>query len=43
MLYDTRGLLADDLLIRPANADVYYYSGKGSRRQVIKNTYPLGP
>ena len=43
VLYDTRGLLADDLLIRPANADVYYYSGKGSRRQVIKNTYPLGP
>ena len=41
VLYDTRGLLADDLLIRPVNADVYYSVGTGKRWQLIKNTYPL--
>ncbi|GAA3957576.1 hypothetical protein GCM10022407_01200 [Hymenobacter antarcticus] len=43
VLYDNRGLLVDDLLIRPANTDVYYYVGTGARRKLVKNTYPLNP
>ena len=43
VLYENRDLLADDLLIRPVNTDVYYYVGTGSNRQLIKNTYPLTP
>ena len=40
VLYQTRDLLADDLLIRPLDTDVYYYAPPGSRNPV-KNTYPL--
>ena len=43
ILYDNRDLLIDDLLIRPVNADVYYYTGTGRHRQLVKNTYPLTP
>lgn len=43
VLYDNRDLLADDLLIRPTNTDVYYYVGIGTRRKLVKNTYPLNP
>ena len=43
VLYQNRDLLADDLLIRPANTDVYYYVGTGSQRRLVKNTYPLTP
>ncbi len=43
VLYENRDLLADDLLIRPVNTDVYYYVGAGRRRRLIKNTYPLTP
>lgn len=41
VLYDSRELLADDLLVRPLDTDVYYYAGPGHR--LVKNTYPLGP
>ncbi|MFC6222102.1 hypothetical protein ACFP2F_02525 [Hymenobacter artigasi] len=43
VIYQNRDLLADDLLIRPLNTDVYYYVGTGSHRRLIKNTYPLTP
>jgi hypothetical protein len=43
VLYQNRDLLADDLLIRPINTDVYYYVGTGSQRRLVKNTYPLTP
>ena len=43
VIYQNRDLLADDLLIRPVNTDVYYYVGTGSHRRLIKNTYPLTP
>ncbi|MDO7847950.1 hypothetical protein Q5H92_16410 [Hymenobacter sp. M29] len=43
VLYETRDFLADDLLIRPAGTDVYYYTGTGAQRRLVKNTYPLTP
>ncbi len=43
VLYENRDLLADDLLIRPLNTDVYYYVGTGRQRRLVKNTYPLTP
>ncbi|MBD2723436.1 hypothetical protein [Hymenobacter armeniacus] len=43
VLYENHDLLADDLLIRPVGTDVYYYTGTGTRRRLIKNTYPLTP
>ncbi|GAC1594116.1 MAG: hypothetical protein NVS3B25_16600 [Hymenobacter sp.] len=43
VLYENRDLLADDLLIRPVNTDVYYYVGAGAHRRLVKNTYPLTP
>ena len=43
VLYDSQDLVADDLLIRPVDTDVYYYVGQGSKRQLVKNTYPLTP
>ncbi|MCB2409192.1 hypothetical protein [Hymenobacter lucidus] len=39
VLYGNRDLLADDLLIRPLNTDVYWYD---SRQQPVFNGYPLG-
>ncbi len=41
--YENRDLLADDLLIRPVDTDVYYYSRPGQPRSLSKNTYPLYP
>lgn len=41
VLYDNRELLADDLLVRPLDTDVYYYAEPGHR--LVKNTYLLGP
>ena len=43
VLYENRDLLADDLLIRPVNTDVYYFVGAGKSRRLVKNTYPLTP
>ena len=43
VLYENRDLLADDLLIRPVNTDVYYSVGAGKSRRLVKNTYPLTP
>lgn len=43
VIYENRDLLADDLLVRPLNTDVYYYVGSGGRRRLVKNTYPLTP
>ncbi|MBF9223732.1 hypothetical protein [Hymenobacter ruricola] len=43
VLYQNHDLLADDLLIRPVNTDVYYYIGTGARRRLVKNTYSLRP
>ena len=41
VLYDNRALVADDLLIRPLDTDVYQYAEPGHR--LAKNTYLLGP
>ncbi|TGE26499.1 hypothetical protein [Hymenobacter metallicola] len=38
VLYGSRDLLADDLLIRPLNTDVYWYDAK---QQPVLNGYPL--
>ena len=38
ILYDNRDLLVDDLLIRPVNADVYWFSPPG---QLVLNGWPL--
>ena len=43
VLYDSRDLLADDLLIRPLDTEVYQYAGPETRRRLTKNTYPLAP
>jgi hypothetical protein len=39
VLYESRDLLADDLLIRPLDTDVYW---RDTRGQLILNGYPLG-
>ena len=39
IIYESRDLLADDLLIRPLDTDVYWHDGQG---QLILNGYPLG-
>lgn len=39
VLYESRDLLADDLLIRPLDTDVYW---RGARGQLILNGYALG-
>lgn len=41
VVYDNRDLLADELLIRPVDTDVYYYAKPGHPRSLTKNTYPL--
>jgi hypothetical protein len=43
VIYENHDLLADDLLIRPVNTDVYYYVGQGRNRRLVMNTYPLTP
>ena len=42
VLYENQDLLADDLLIRPVDTDVYHYIGTGKSQQLVKNTYLLG-
>ena len=41
VLYECHDLLADDLLIRPVDTDVYYYTVPASQRRLVKNTYLL--
>lgn len=43
VIYENRDLLADDLLIRPVDTDVYYYARPGVPQSLSKNTYPLYP
>ena len=43
VLYDNRDLLADDLLIRPIDTDVYHYVDTNGQHRLMKNTYPLMP
>ena len=43
VLYDNRELLADDLLIRPVDTDVYYFAQPGEPQSLSKNTYRLYP
>ncbi|TYZ08882.1 hypothetical protein FY528_11750 [Hymenobacter lutimineralis] len=43
VLYENRDLVADDLLIRPLDTDVYFYRATAPTRQVVLNNYPLGP
>lgn len=40
VLYDNRDLLADDLLIRPLNTDVYWFDPRGG---LVLNGYSLAP
>ena len=40
VLYDNHDLLADDLLIRPLNTDVYWHDAQGNW---VLNGWPLGP
>ncbi|MFC7666770.1 hypothetical protein ACFQT0_04555 [Hymenobacter humi] len=42
-MYEGRDVLADDLLIRPLDTDVYYYARPGQVESLSKNTYPLYP
>ena len=41
VLYENRDLLVDDLLIRPLDTDVYYYTGPRGKPKLVKNTYLL--
>jgi hypothetical protein len=43
VLYDSQDLLADDLLIRPLDTDVYSHPAKDKPRRLVKNTYLLAP
>jgi len=43
VLYLSRELLIDDLMIRPLDTDVYYYVGPDTNRRLVKNTYLLTP
>lgn len=41
ILYESRDLLADDLLVRPQDTDVYYYVPQKGQQRLVKNTYLL--
>lgn len=41
ILYESRDLLADDLLVRPQDTDVYYYVPQNGRQRLVKNAYLL--
>jgi hypothetical protein len=42
VLYDNEDLVADELLIRPLDTDVYLVVSEGGKQQIVKNGYPLG-
>jgi hypothetical protein len=42
VLYENKDLIADELLIRPKDPDVYYFTKLKGKRQLTLNNYPLG-
>ncbi|WP_162910800.1 hypothetical protein [Hymenobacter oligotrophus] len=42
VLYENDDLIADELLIRPLDTDVYTISNLGPHKQIAKNGYPIG-